>query len=655
MPGKKPGRSSIQRQLLLNILPALVISILLFSYFNYRHNRNELARNYETQLKQIVQEVQSLSSLYDYAQKVHEKSFNSRMEDLSVQLANTIRDKNLDPERVNLYELSLQMGMDTTREFIYIINRNGVVVNTTFKKDLGLDFFTLDTLFKPKINTLFNNKKFKAERFSLEMSTGLIKKYSFIPTYDGKYLVELGIQSDDAQALRSLLDSLTGDISKQFPEFRQIVSELSIKGIDISLIKDSVLNVEAFKAIETRSNREYAFEKNGEKLVANFIYLPVENSDFFDGFIIMTLRDTSREQALLRSEIKRFSLITVFTVIPIMLLVYFRARKITRPIQNLASKATLISSGKLDERIIPEGNNEVTTLSENFNLMVEKLQESYEGLEQKVRERTAEISQQKHIIEEKNKEIVDSINYAKRIQDAILPTPSTINKLLPNCFVLYKPKDIVAGDFYWMESREKIVMIAAADCTGHGVPGAMVSVVCSGALTRSVKEFGLTNPGKILDKTTELVVETFDRNQSDVKDGMDINLCSINLSHNVLMYAGANNPLWILRKNAHGVYENMEIKADKQPIGKFEDRKPFTTHIHEILPGDCVYLFTDGFADQFGGEKGKKFKYSTFLKALTDCADKTLEEQKVFLDRIFENWKGHYEQTDDVCVIGIKF
>ena len=135
---------------------------------------------------------------------------------------------------------------------------------------------------------------------------------------------------------------------------------------------------------------------------------------------------------------------------------------------------------------------------------------------------------------------------------------------------------------------------------------------------------------------------------------MDITLCSINLSHNVLMYAGANNPLWILRKNAEGLYEHIEIKADKQPIGKFENRKPFNTHIHEIQPGDCVYLFTDGFADQFGGEKGKKFKYSSFLKALTEIADKPLQEQKQELDRTFENWKGHFEQIDDLCLIGIR-
>jgi Tfp pilus assembly protein PilF len=194
-----------------------------------------------------------------------------------------------------------------------------------------------------------------------------------------------------------------------------------------------------------------------------------------------------------------------------------------------------------------------------------------------------EVELQKHLVVEKNHEILDSITYAKRIQSAILPPQRIIKEFLPNSFILYKPKDIVAGDFYWLEppiDNSKPIMMAAADCTGHGVPGAMVSVVCNNALNRSVREYGLTEPGKILDKTREIVIEEFQKSDEEVKDGMDISLCCLN--NKTLSWSGANNPLWIVTKNnANDVAELIEIKPDKQPIGKYADTKQFITHTIE--------------------------------------------------------------------------
>ena len=290
------------------------------------------------------------------------------------------------------------------------------------------------------------------------------------------------------------------------------------------------------------------------------------------------------------------------------------------------------------------------------------------------------IEQQKHIVEEahyeleeKNQEILDSINYAKRIQSAILPPNKIVKEYLPNSFILYKPKDIVAGDFYWMETvsslegglkvgdhhpsnspqRENLVLFAAADCTGHGVPGAMVSVICHNALNRSVREHNLADPGKILDKTREIIIREFEKSEEEVKDGMDIALCALKLQTTtaILQYAGAHNPLWIIRKGAE---EIEEIKADKQPIGKFDHPQPHTTHNVKLNKGDSFYIFSDGYADQFGGEKGKKFKTANLKKLLLSIQHETIEKQKELIDRAFENWKGNLEQLDDVCVIGVK-
>lgn len=259
------------------------------------------------------------------------------------------------------------------------------------------------------------------------------------------------------------------------------------------------------------------------------------------------------------------------------------------------------------------------------------------------------ISEQKEVLEEKQKEIIDSITYAKHLQEAILPTEELIKEYLPQSFILYKPKDIVAGDFYWLEHKANLVFIAAADCTGHGVPGAMVSVVCSNALNRVVKEFNITDPGGILDKTRDLVLETFARSNKNVKDGMDISLCCINKTTKQIMWSGANNPLWYIENE-----ELKEITADKQPIGKTENPKSFTTHSLSLKSGNYVYLFTDGYADQFGGPKGKKLKYKPFKELLIKNSNLSMNEQKLMLENAFNEWKGNLEQVDDICVIGIR-
>ncbi len=275
-------------------------------------------------------------------------------------------------------------------------------------------------------------------------------------------------------------------------------------------------------------------------------------------------------------------------------------------------------------------------------------------------------------LEEKNTEILDSISYAKRIQSAILPPGKVVKEYLQESFIFYKPKDIVAGDFYWLETisdegrmmsnenstpntqHSTTILFAAADCTGHGVPGAMVSVVCNNGLNRAVREHGLTDPGKILDKTREIVVAEFEKSEEEVKDGMDIALCSLSVDSNqstVLKYAGAHNPLWIIRKDTDLIEE---IKANKQPIGKFDHPEPYTTHTLKLLKGDTIYIFSDGYADQFGGEKGKKLKTTNFKKLLLSIQQENMQKQKELVNEAFENWKGKLEQLDDVCVIGVK-
>lgn len=281
------------------------------------------------------------------------------------------------------------------------------------------------------------------------------------------------------------------------------------------------------------------------------------------------------------------------------------------------------------------------------------------------------IAAQKALVEEKNREITDSITYAKRIQSAILPPQKKIKKHLQNSFILYKPKDIVAGDFYWLEPGEDSVLFAVADCTGHGVPGALVSVVCHNALNRAVREYGLSEPGKILDKAREIVVQEFEKSEEDIKDGMDISLCRLEIPGRKpgspysktpnwevkLEWAGANNPLWLIRQNERGVPLLIETKPDKQPIGMTDNPQAFTTHRMALQEGDAIYIFSDGYADQFGGPGGKKFKLRAVRDMLLSIYDKPMEEQMHIIDERHEQWKTcprQLEQVDDICILGVK-
>jgi len=305
-------------------------------------------------------------------------------------------------------------------------------------------------------------------------------------------------------------------------------------------------------------------------------------------------------------------------------------------------------------------------LADRINMLKREKAEAQEKalihLESIVQERTSEVVQQKEIIESKNKDILASINYAKRIQEAILPSPGYIRKYLPDNFVLYKPKDIVAGDFYWMHvtgqdetsatdsvNRDSIVLIASCDCTGHGVPGALVSVICHDALNRAVREFNLTRPNEILNKTRDLVIGAFEKSEQNVFDGMDISLCAIDFYNMKMEFAGANTPLFIIKKD-----EQIELKANPQPIGKFFREVSFTNHTINIVKGDLIYFYTDGYGDQFGGPDGKKFKRSRLKELLKNISAKSMHDQHKDLLTEFENWRGDMEQIDDVSVIGVR-
>lgn len=283
-----------------------------------------------------------------------------------------------------------------------------------------------------------------------------------------------------------------------------------------------------------------------------------------------------------------------------------------------------------------------------------------------IKSQKVEIDEKNRKLEDYNKEVTSSIEYAKRIQNAILPVREKLLGVVKEKILFFLPKDVVSGDFYWAEKINGVAYIAVADCTGHGVPGALLTILCSNSLKMAVMEYGDYGPGKVLNKTRELVIDSLTKSGEDVGDGMDIALCAV--EGDLLIFAGANNPLWIVRENQFNLNFSaartsitqgdthflIDCKADRQPVSTYARVMDFEQVYIKLEKNDSCFMFSDGITDQFGGAKGKKWGKIRFMNFLLSIADRPLPEQNDLIQEAFYNWKGEYQQIDDVCLIGFK-
>jgi serine phosphatase RsbU (regulator of sigma subunit) len=303
--------------------------------------------------------------------------------------------------------------------------------------------------------------------------------------------------------------------------------------------------------------------------------------------------------------------------------------------------------------LIDEASNNIKRLQTKFEKEKSEQEAEIERL------KNIELKKANDLIEQKNKDITDSINYAKRIQLGILPQKEILESCFENYFVFFQPKDIVSGDFYWAvksndaDTNEKLSIIAAVDCTGHGVPGAFMSMLGNTLLNQTIINPEVRSAADVLNYLNKKLPENLKSGEQElnIRDGMDMALCIFDFKNGKMQFAGANNHCVVMRNK-----EMIELKGDKQAISASNDldKKNFNTTFFELKKNDCIYLYTDGFADQFGGERGKKYKYKRLNSLLLEICDLPVEKQKERLDFEFENWKGELEQVDDVCVIGIK-
>lgn len=389
--------------------------------------------------------------------------------------------------------------------------------------------------------------------------------------------------------------------------------------------------------------------------------------------------------------------ISILVLIAGVLIAFFTSRSIIRPVNKLKSVLFYLGRGIYPKKSLEISNDEIGDMGFALNRLVDGLERTREfasnvgkgefsaqyqplseqdelghtllkmrddlaiterELERKVEERTDEVVRQKEEIERQSnrvselyKDLMASINYAKRLQNTILPSDSVIQEMFPKSFVMYRPKDVVSGDFYWFKKASSKRIFAAIDCTGHGVPGAFMSLVGYNVLNQVTKVF--TKPSTILNNLNRMSAEalrfSLDGNE-EIKDGMDLALCSIDEESLELEYAGAYNPVWILRDG-----ELISLEPDKFAIGSFVyGEKEFSNHSYQLQAGDRVYVFSDGYADQFGGEKGKKFMKKQFRNLIISIQNQGMKAQKSILEDALDDWKGDLEQVDDILIIGIE-
>jgi phosphoserine phosphatase RsbU/P len=678
-----PKKTTIFRQLIFNIVIPTLLTLLIIAVYNFYNTKALITRGNDEKNSIISNEITKILKFQDLSFGFIDGELNRRFKELSETLVNDYFKNTDNIKNADLYSIRNKVGMDTLNEDIYIVSTDGVVINTTKTADKDLNLFDFGESTKQFLRSIFKTGDFNSPAYTIEKTTKRVRKYSYYTTKDGKYIVELGAYSKKADEILQAIEETKNELKNE------------IKGIiDVELFLYAdypfCMNKEYMELPNQKDTLQRSFD---DKVTISFVqrsgrswfhyqYIYMERteskgksaSNLYKGSVIRIISDRTSQIALFRTEALKFVIVFVITILTLSFLIYRKTKVITLPIIKLVENVDRITNGNLRERAAVMGNNEITRLSEKFNMMIAQLESYYYELEEKVKERTLKIEKQKEElanqrdalaekntqlneayleIEEQKKHIMDSIYYARRIQTAILPSFALLDAKLKTYFIFYLPKDIVSGDFYWMAEVDGLVMIAAVDCTGHGVPGAFMSIVGYNQLHNAVSVKKARKASDILNELNKGVINTLNENTSDssIKDGMDMTLCVFDFPHKKVDFAGANNPIILVRDN-----KPIKYKGDRFPIGAYvEDQTQlFTNNEINLKKGDMIYLFSDGYADQFGGPENKKFFTKRFEELLFEIHGKPLEEQKELLKTTLYDWMGSNGQVDDILVIGIK-
>jgi serine phosphatase RsbU (regulator of sigma subunit) len=658
-------KTTIFRQLILNIAIPTLLALLIFALINFFSTKSLITKENDEKNILLSNELTKILRFQDIAIYPIDVELNNRFKEFSSILVNKYFANTDKIKDIDLRVFANKIGMDAENEDIYVISTNGIIVNTTFTKDLGLNLYSLGKKMVMFLQGIFKKGEFVADFFAIEHRTKKARKYTYQPTLDGKYIIEIGAYSKHVNDIVMAIENAKTELKEETEGIVDIELFLSadqpftMNQNSINIPSQDDILLETFHDRDTKS----IFEQVGDKWYQyEYIYMEraisknILNSSLYKGSVIRIILDRTKQKVLFRIEAIRFVFIFVITFGIIGFLIYRKTKVITLPLKKLVENVNSVKNGFLMERAEVTGNNEITILAQQFNNMVENIE---------LKNKT--LIDNKAEIETIHSDLTASITYAKYIQSAILTQKEQLDLYLKDYFILFNPCDIISGDFYWVTNFEKKTIISAADCTGHGVPGALMSMLGVAFLNEIVNKEGITLPEVILNHLRTEVIRSLQQKAEIGRqiDGMDIALCVIDYANMKLQFAGANNPMYIIRKlngmnlNSENAmilrdYSLYEIKGDKMPISINDLMDNFTHHEADIFKGDILYLFTDGFADQFGGELRKKYYYHNFKKLLLDNCTKSMEEQQFCIEKALNDWKGCNKQIDDILVIGIR-
>ncbi|MBI9068397.1 MAG: SpoIIE family protein phosphatase [Salinivirgaceae bacterium] len=408
-----------------------------------------------------------------------------------------------------------------------------------------------------------------------------------------------------------------------------------------------------------------SFSKSDENnIFYTYYFIQGLNAKIFNGIIVRIANDPSGQLAFIQKERSKIIVVLLITLLLVYFLIIIRAKAIVKPITHLIEKSKIIANGNYRERVNVAGNNEIALLSTQFNKMVNNIEERNNQIEEqseflfqanrKLNEAYKLLDHQKSLIENKQDDFTASLNYAQRIQQSLQPSPEDFADLFPESFIYILPRDIVSGDFHWFSKIKNKTVIVSADCTGHGVPGAFMSMIGMTILHHLVNYEHITDPALLLSRLDAEICDLLVHNNHNEQrfEGMDLAICSIDMDTSEMAFSSAQRPMIIMREGTSQTY-----KGSIYPIGEHYDsiQKIFTNTSINLIENDVVYLFSDGYTSQFEETGEKKFNYKRFRKLLGDINLRSMKEQPLIIHRTFEAWKGNSDQIDDILIVAFKY
>lgn len=657
-------RKSVFRILIIRIFLSLLLFNILFGAYIISDEINKENRLKETRAREISFEIDNMLSYINHNITNLEKNYSSKQKRIYNELCEQL---NLQVEKsLNINQMLDKLNYDTTLHIVSVI-RNDKIIISNMPEEIGKNVF----------NTLTTNDSVyfrDIEMSGIEFPTSFFysRKFdqfriiSLKPAKQNLYIIAVNSASPEFNIIVDMLKKRLLEMVIEVKSIKSVNFWFYVDNQRIPLVTDSlnqlvvenitpqIINTDSVIVKISHQGKDYwikhQYEKSNKKIYN------------IDGISVSVVMDYSDHYKLVYQILQSRIILLLFSLTVFFLIIYFATKGLKLTIFDMLIKTSKIGKGDLTERVKVVGNDEFTTLAEHFNDMVEKVETAHIQLKEKNEEILAQKDEieaqhnfaikQKEIIEKQKTNILDSIEYAQRIQEAVLPEISHFKELLPESFVFFRPRDIVSGDFFWVEKVDDEVILVAADCTGHGVPGAFMSMLGVGLLNEIIVRERITQPNLILNELRKKIKYALKQTGKDdeAQDGMEMTICTINNKKRKLQFAAAMNPLILIRNN-----ELTEFKADLMPVGVYlKDTETFTYYEMAIEENDTFYMFSDGYADQMGGPKGRKFMSVNFKALLSEINNYPIDKQMELLEQSFIDWKKDYRQIDDVLVLGFK-